>query len=63
MTLPLLRSAEPIQRVVSQPRCTRCENPNTELLTTMRLHTCDAHEWFRCEECDHIFSVSRAGEP
>lgn len=37
--------------------CTRCESPDTEPLVTMRRHTCDAGEWFRCKECGHTFSA------
>jgi hypothetical protein len=50
------------QAVVSRPRCVRCENPQTEPVTTMYRGTCDAAEWFRCDECEHIFSVPRDRE-
>jgi hypothetical protein len=50
------------ERGVSQPRCARCESPNTEPLTTMRRGTCDADEWFRCDECEHVFPQPRDGE-
>jgi hypothetical protein len=49
-------------RAVSVPRCARCESPNTEPVTTMRRGTCDADEWFRCEECEHVFPQSREPE-
>jgi hypothetical protein len=50
------------ERGVSQARCARCESPNTEPVPTMRRGTCDADEWFRCEECEHVFPRSRDGE-
>ena len=50
------------ERGVSQPRCARCESPNTEPVATMRRGTCDADEWFRCEECEHVFPRSRDEE-
>jgi hypothetical protein len=50
------------ERGASQPRCARCESPNTEPVTTMRRGTCDADEWFRCDECEHVFPQSRDGE-
>jgi hypothetical protein len=46
------------QAAVSGPRCDRCESPQTEPVTTMNRGTCNASEWFRCEECEHVFSVS-----
>jgi hypothetical protein len=50
------------ERGVPQPRCARCESPNTEPITTMRRGTCDADEWFRCDECEHVFPKSREAE-
>jgi hypothetical protein len=58
----LTSNASSSERGVSQPRCARCESPNTELLTTMHRGTCDAAEWFRCDECEHVFPQSREGE-
>jgi hypothetical protein len=49
-------------RGASQPRCARCESPNTEPVTTMRRGTCDADDWFRCEECEYVFPKSREAE-
>jgi hypothetical protein len=54
-----LSNSAPGARAVSQPRCERCESPNTEPVTTMRRGTCDADEWFRCDECEHVFPQSR----
>ena len=52
-----------VRRVASSPRCAQCGSGATEPVTTMRLHTCDAEEWFRCDECGQVFSTSRFGEP
>jgi hypothetical protein len=57
-----LSNSAPGARAVSQPRCVRCESPNTEPVTTMRRGTCDADEWFRCDECEHVFPQSRDAE-
>jgi hypothetical protein len=57
-----LSNSAPGARAVSRPRCARCESPNTEPVTTMRRGTCDADEWFRCDECEHVFPQSRDAE-
>jgi hypothetical protein len=63
MTLSSDPRTRSVQRVVSQPSCAQCGSPNTEPVTTRRLCTCDAGEWFRCEECEHIFTPSRLDDP
>ena len=62
MTLSSERTARFSQRPVPQPRCAECGSPETEPVTTMRRHTCDADEWYRCGECERVFTVSRIGE-
>lgn len=59
MTAPALRTAALPQprKPVAAPSCTECGNPYTEPLQTMRLHTSAADDWFRCDECQHIFSI------
>lgn len=64
MTVQALRSATslPIRKPAQPPPCTRCGSPSTEPVATMRLCTSDADAWFRCEECEHVFSASRHGD-
>jgi hypothetical protein len=44
------------------PACSRCGSPRTEPVVTMRLCTSDADSWFRCEECEHVFSTAHRGD-
>ena len=64
MTLSPQRTIRPAPapQPVPLPRCTNCGGAKTEAVTTMRRHTCHADEWYRCTECEHVFSVSRMGE-
>ena len=59
MTAPALRPAATPQprKPAPTPTCSECGNPRTEPLQTMRLHTSAADAWFRCDECQHIFSI------
>jgi hypothetical protein len=60
MTAPALRTAatpQQPQKLAVLPSCTECGNPHTEPLQTMRLHTSAADTWFRCDECQHVFSI------
>jgi predicted SprT family Zn-dependent metalloprotease len=50
-------------REFSPPRCRECGSAETEPVTTMRRHTCAADEWYRCGECERVFTVSQIGEP
>jgi predicted SprT family Zn-dependent metalloprotease len=50
-------------REFASPRCRDCGSADTEPVTTMRRHTCDADDWYRCGECERVFTVSRIGEP
>jgi uncharacterized protein with PIN domain len=54
--------ARTTQQPMPLPRCAECGGTKTEPVTTMRRHTCHADEWYRCDECEHVFSVSRMGE-
>lgn len=63
MTLSPERMARlPQQQPVPLPRCAKCGGTKTEPVTTMRRHTCHADEWYRCDECEHVFSASQIGE-
>lgn len=66
MTFPALRQpiAPPGRKpaAVPQPPCTLCGSPETEPVATMRLCTSDADAWYRCGECQHVFSMSRLGD-
>jgi hypothetical protein len=44
------------------PACARCGSPRTERVVTMRLCTSDADSWFRCEECEHVFSAAHRAD-
>jgi hypothetical protein len=59
MTAPALRQAAPPnpRKLLAPPSCSQCGSPNTEPLQTMRLHTSAADAWFRCDECQHVFST------
>jgi predicted SprT family Zn-dependent metalloprotease len=63
MTLASERRTLHKPREFSPPRCRECGSADTEPVTTMRRHTCDADEWYRCGECERVFTVSRIGEP
>jgi predicted SprT family Zn-dependent metalloprotease len=56
------RMSRSFERQAAQPRCGDCGSAATEPVTTMRRHTCEADEWYRCGECDRVFSVSRLRE-
>lgn len=45
------------RKPVAAPVCSACGNPKTEPVPTMRLCTSAADTWFRCEECQHVFST------
>ena len=62
MTLSPQRIVRPTPQPVPLPRCAKCGGTKTEPVTTMRRHTCHADEWYRCDECEHVFSVSQMGE-
>jgi hypothetical protein len=64
MSIPALRttSTPPPRRPEAVPPCARCGNPKTEPLATMRLHTSDSDSWYRCDECEHVFTSSRFGD-
>ena len=62
MTLTSERTFRSIERRSAQPRCGECGSAQTEPVTTIRRHTCEADEWYRCGECDRVFSVSRLRE-
>jgi len=65
MTVPAAlkpAASPPIRKPAAQPPpCARCGSPSTEPVATMRLCTSDADAWFRCEECEYVFSASRRG--
>ncbi len=37
--------------------CPRCFSDDVTSIETMRLHTCDADPWVRCNECGHTFTA------
>jgi hypothetical protein len=43
----------------SSPLCTRCAGSDTEPVATMRRHTVDADNWYRCDGCGHVFTTPR----
>ena len=62
MTLSSERTSRATVRPARLPRCSECGSAETEPVTTMRRHTCEADEWYRCGECERVFSVSQVGE-
>jgi hypothetical protein len=62
MTLSSEGMRRHIERPAPHPRCGECGSADTEPVTTMRRHTCEADEWYRCGECERVFSVSRLRE-
>jgi hypothetical protein len=60
MNVPEIRPAPKPVRAPAPPACVQCGNPDTEPVATMRLCTSEADAWFRCTECEHVFSTSRA---
>lgn len=61
MTAPALRPATTTppqpRKPVTAPACSACGSPSTEPVPTMRLCTSAAGTWFRCEECQNVFST------
>jgi hypothetical protein len=46
----------------SSPPCAQCAGAQTEPVVTMRLHTADSGQWYRCDECGHVFATHTPGQ-
>jgi len=47
----------------SSPSCARCASSATEPVATMQRHTVSADSWYRCQECEHVFTTGRPDDP
>jgi uncharacterized Zn finger protein len=51
------------RQIPSSPPCAHCASTGTEPVTTMQRHTVEADSWYRCQDCGHVFTLSRPDNP
>jgi hypothetical protein len=60
---PALTTGQGGRQLPSSPSCALCASSATEPVATMQRHTVNADPWYRCQECEHVFTAGRPDDP